>query len=667
MVSVTPCERGVAKGAVMAVDRGSGMADRAEAVTSTSAPKTGPNCDAEVLRALLDWEGNGADPDDRIDVFVTFYGTLEALTEAGLDPGHVHGDLVTGSIALADVAGLAGADGVRWVAASARTRLHIDRSMGEIKATALRAASPPYNAGGVPGLTGKGVLVGVIDNRLTVTHPTFNVPNTTPPKSRIIGYWDQFSTPAAGQKPPSGFGFPAGFNYGVWWDEAAVADVVANNRVGAIWTSAEFDHGTHVAGIAAGNGSGRDGPFAPFTFVGVAPEADVVFANSATLVSSRAVSEAVALFHQIASQRGPAGVPCVINMSFGTHEGARDGSSALELAIDKLMHDANGDPVRGRAIVVSAGNEGDARRHGRKNINAFANVSFRLEVEEIVFPNGTKLPEDRVDDQLYFWYDGAARIELRVTPPRSTPSAWTQPGQQSVISIGGTPVATVVSPPQPDPNNGKRKIDVTLKGPVRKGTWKIELHEIGGAAATVDVWVERENIDLWPQLAFGDNITDNTVTSPSTARSVVAVGAYVSEPGANFSAYGSIAESSSRGLDAVSGVPPERVRPHLVAPGRRIISAAASQELHPADIKARFGGWLLNRHVIFSGTSQAAPHVTGVIALMFQKNPTLTYRDVQRILAATTKKDHIPPELVLPNAVWGAGKLDAAAALAATP
>lgn len=640
---------------------------RSEVVTSTSAPTTCPNCDAEVLRALVGWEGRGADPGDRIDVFVTFDGDVEEMAEAGLDPGHVNGDLVTGSVALADVAKLAATAGVRWIAASARTHLHIDRSMGEVKATALRASSPPYNAGGLPGLTGKGVLVGVIDNRLTVTHPTFVVPNTTPPKSRIIGYWDQFSTPKPGQKPPSQFGFPAGFNYGVWWDEAAVAKVVAQNLVDEIWTNAEFDHGTHVAGIAAGNGSGKDGPFAPFTFVGVAPEADIVFANSATLVSSRAVSEAVALFFQLAAQRGTGGVPCVVNMSFGTHEGARDGTSALELAIDKLMHDASGNPVPGRAIVVSAGNEGDTRRHSRKNINAFGNVSFRLEVEEIVFPNGSRLSEDRVDDQLYFWYDGAARIELRLTPPRSTPSAWTQPGQQSVISIGGTPVATVVSPPQPDPNNGKRKIDVTLTGPVRKGIWKIELHEIGGAAAAVDVWVERENIDVWPQFGFGDIITDNTVESPSTARSVVAVGAYVSEPGSNFSAYGSIAESSSRGLDSASGVPPDRVRPHLVAPGRRIISAAVSQEMHPQDIKARFGGWLLNRHVIFSGTSQAAPHVAGVIALMFQKNPTLTYRDVRRILAATTKKDQIPPELVLPNAVWGAGKLDAAAALAATP
>jgi subtilisin family serine protease len=646
--------------------RPSKTAARSEVVTSTSAPKTGPNCDAEVLRALLDWEGRGADPSDRIDVFVTCDGDLDELAEAGFDLGHSHGDLVTGSIALADIARLAATSGVRWIAASARTHLHIDRSMSEIKATMLRASSPPYNAGGLAGVTGKGVLVGVIDNRLTVTHPTFNVPNTTPRKTRIIGYWDQFTPPGAGQKSPSGFGYPAGLNYGIWWNDVAVADIVANNRVGAIWTSSLFDHGTHVAGIAAGSGSERDGPFAPFTFVGVAPEADIVFANSASgsVVSTRAVSDAVALFFAIATKRGS---PCVINMSFGSHEGARDGSSALELAIDKLMHDATGNPIPGRAIVVAAGNEGDARRHGRKDINAFGDVSFRLEVEEIVFPNGNKLPDDLVQDQLYFWYDGAARIELRITPPRATPSGWTPPGMQSVISVGGVEIAKVVSPPQPDPNNGKRKIDVTLKGPVRKGTWKIELREIGGAAATVDVWVEREDTDVWPRLAFGDNIVDNTITSPSAARGVVAVGAYVSEPGSDFSAYGSIAAGSSRGLDSASGVPPDRVRPHLVAPGRRIISSASSEEGHPADIRARFGGWLLKQHVIFSGTSQAAPHVAGVIALMFQKNPALTYRDVQRILAATTKKDHIPPELVLPNSVWGAGKLDAAAALAATP
>lgn len=41
----------------------------------------------------------------------------------------------------------------------------------------------------------------------------------------------------------------------------------------------------------------------------------------------------------------------------------------------------------------------------------------------------------------------------------------------------------------------------------------------------------------------------------------------------------------------------------------------------------------------FSGTSAAAPQVAGVIALMLQANPNLTYRDVQHILARTARKN----------------------------
>jgi hypothetical protein len=95
-------------------------AARSEVITSTAALGTCPNCDAEVLRALVDWKGSGADPNDRIDVFVTCDGDLAELAEAGLDLGYVDGELVTGSIALADIATLAATAGVRWIAASAR-------------------------------------------------------------------------------------------------------------------------------------------------------------------------------------------------------------------------------------------------------------------------------------------------------------------------------------------------------------------------------------------------------------------------------------------------------------------------------------------------------------------------------------------------------------------
>ncbi|MCH8840984.1 MAG: S8 family serine peptidase, partial [Planctomycetes bacterium] len=47
----------------------------------------------------------------------------------------------------------------------------------------------------------------------------------------------------------------------------------------------------------------------------------------------------------------------------------------------------------------------------------------------------------------------------------------------------------------------------------------------------------------------------------------------------------------------------------------------------------------------FSGTSAAAPLVTGVIALMLQVNPELTYRDVQHILVRSARQNNAPQPL----------------------
>jgi hypothetical protein len=61
----------------------------------------------------------------------------------------------------------------------------------------------------------------------------------------------------------------------------------------------------------------------------------------------------------------------------------------------------------------------------------------------------------------------------------------------------------------------------------------------------------------------------------------------------------------------------------------------------------------------------AAPHVAGVIALMFQKNKTLDVVSINLALSMTARD---PGDgSVLPNNDWGTGKVDATAAVNATP
>lgn len=88
-------------------------------------------------------------------------------------------------------------------------------------------------------------------------------------------------------------------------------------------------------------------------------------------------------------------------------------------------------------------------------------------------------------------------------------------------------------------------------------------------------------------------------------------------------------------------------QPALVAPGAAVLSA--------------FPG---NRYALASGTSMAAPHVSGAAALLWQANPSLSADQLTHILTATAR----PLGAIQPNPAGGWGRLDAyAAAVSQTP
>ena len=62
---------------------------------------------------------------------------------------------------------------------------------------------------------------------------------------------------------------------------------------------------------------------------------------------------------------------------------------------------------------------------------------------------------------------------------------------------------------------------------------------------------------------------------------------------------------------------------------------------------------LHNRYENRTGTSMAAPHVTGTIALMASVNPDLSAYEYKRILITSANHDINPPGVVSGNAVEG--------------
>ena len=85
------------------------------------------------------------------------------------------------------------------------------------------------------------------------------------------------------------------YDYGTVWNSTAI-------DAGTTRQEDTYGHGTHVAGIAAGNGRAYGGTVAPYTFVGVAPEADLVIVN--TDFSTGGVIDAVQWIQEKATAMG---------------------------------------------------------------------------------------------------------------------------------------------------------------------------------------------------------------------------------------------------------------------------------------------------------------------------------------------------------------------------
>ena len=151
-------------------------------------------------------------------------------------------------------------------------------------------------------------------------------------------------------------------------------------------------HGTHVAGIAAGTGVKKSGCSDPYTYVGVAPEAQLVIVKFDLPNATAKVIDAITF---IENQAKTAVLPCVINMSWGHTIGPHDGTDPLDVILDnylsaRIAGGANPLPV---VLVASAGNSG-----GLSEGAAIPLPGQDSHVEGSIPANGSKSITFAVDD-----------------------------------------------------------------------------------------------------------------------------------------------------------------------------------------------------------------------------------------------------------------------------
>jgi len=558
----------------------------------------------------------GRAPQPPVQVLVQYAGDTEPLEKAGLRIRSVNGDVISGVIAVERLAPPSEIAEVERMEAARILQPDLDLSVVECRANLVHV--------GPPGRRGAGVIVGIVDSGIDFTHPSFRHPDGT---SRILFLWAQGLAPRPGEASPAPFGY--GVEYSKAQIDGALASATPFNTV-RHQDPPPF-HGTHVAGIAAGDGSAAGRDKSAFSFVGVAPEADLIVVAVANNGSEGlgTSSNALDAMNYVFTRAGTLNKPAVVNMSLGDNLEPHDGTSLLERGIDNLL----GAP--GRAFVKSAGNAGADDIHAEGTVATGATVDVLLNQ-----PPGNNTP-----DQIDLWYRGSDTFRISIVDPAGTMRGPVTVGAVANLAFpGGNTVR--VDHRNNDPFNGDKRIFITMQpgsaATIAAGNWRLRLTGVScPGGGRFDAWIQRG--PPIPRFLAPHVTSARTISTPGTARKVITAANYVTR-GAGV---GSLASTSSRGPRRNG-----RQAPTLAAPGQSIVSA-----------RGHFGS--ADPYVGMGGTSMAAPHITGTIALMFQKNRNRTQEQIRQCLESTARSDAQTGPV--PNTAWGAGKLDSHAAVNCVP
>jgi subtilisin family serine protease len=527
--------------------------------------------------------------------------------------------------------------------------------------------------------SGQGVVVGIVDTGVDLRHGDLQ---TAEHKTRVAWLFDISRQPAKLHADLEA-------QYGCATDSTACA-IYAASDLDALLSSAgdlpsdPFGHGTHVASLAAGNGSSSPVP----RYIGVAPEATYVVARVADANGAIQDADVLRAVKFVFDRAEELGMPAVVNLSLGSDFGAHDGSSGLEIGLTSMV----GPAFPGRAIVVAAGNSaglydgiisaypGPFGIHTEVHVasDSVSRVPLLTPARDGAVVHGSAFVwlEFRDGDQISVGLDDKNGARVAPVPVGGT---YNPPPQDASISI----VNGVDSDGTTGANDpGRRGAVLTIDGVWPEDSdFAIRLEGHG----TAQLWVQGLG-DLDPETSLGALFPrgekEGTINVPASASGVIAVGATLNRNSWVDSA-GTLVDMPDLGstdnapLDTIayfsSGGPNAlgAIKPDIVAPGVWVAGAMASS----ADPRRTGAGMFAaagrcpsdeecfvvdETHAITEGTSMSAPIVSGAIALLFQRDPTLTQDAVRAILQAGAR----PLQgIVLDERQIGPGALDLEGAL----
>ena len=447
-------------------------------------------------------------------------------------------------------------------------------------------------------LTGKGVIIAILDSGIDIYHPDFIDDKG---QTRVISIWDQNGI----DNPPEGFDFGTEYTY-------EDINLALNNRV-------EFPkldttgHGTAVCGIACGNGRASN-----FTNMGVAPESSIIVVKLLYSQNSFATSTADLSIgiKYILNKSQKLNMPVVINISYGTNMGAHDGQSLFEQYLDFVCENKN------TSVVVATGNEGSANHHFKYNLKTGDIIDINFTIKKN-FDEFSVFFVDSFYDELNFQFENSSGEKSSIINLY----------QMSDQNIYFSKTKIFVNLNQPTPFYEGEQIIFTFSsfsGFIPQDIWTIRVFARKIYDGRIDAWLPITE-EAGTETKFLNPNPETTLTIPSTSSKVITVGGYNSIDN-------DFADFSGRGYTKN-----ELIAPDLIAPSVSVIST-------------NLNGSYSN----FTGTSFASPFVSGACALLMQwgiinKNDLSMYG--QRLKAFLKLGASKEERIIYPNNKEGYGVL----------
>ncbi|MCM1157508.1 MAG: S8 family serine peptidase [Bacteroidales bacterium] len=484
-----------------------------------------------------------------------------------------------------------------------------------------RVRLPNYN------LTGAGTLVACLDSGVDFYHPDFRNRDGT---TRIVTMWDQ-TTPG---NPPEGFS--TGSVYGAEEINAAILaeerrneSLVPAGQIDGLQETVsirgrdivpEFDttgHGTAVLGIMAGNGLSSEA-----RIVGVAPEAEIIvvkLGNPDSRGFPRTTQLMLAIDFAVRYAMGT-GKPLAINISFGNNYGSHNGNSILERYVDTVSN------LYRLSIVTGTGNDGRTARHTSGNLSGGQRETVEIYVADYMKSFNLQIWKHYLD---LFDITIESPVNRRIGPLSSYSKVQNYILPEDIVSVYYS---------EPTPYDPEQEIYISWipRGDyITSGIWKIYLEPRRIVSGDYNMWLPVAG-STSSEVSFVRPAIFNTLLIPSTARYVISVAAYDSRND-------TFAVFSGRGPSLEYGLPPAVGKPDLAAPGVAINTCKSG------------GGY-----GEFSGTSFAAPFVTGAAALLMQygivegRDPYLYGEKIRASLIKGARRLPFQQEQPSPLVGWGA-------------